>query len=159
MKTKIPKNRMVRKMKKKRNSNSPFLIVLACLALSSCVSIKRGTFTILEEGKDIGYLYRYKDLQVEKYHDDNELVFGKVKWINNKEMLLRSLYQSGNPIDTLTWIIRFSNRNNNNHYNAIGSLAYIDTIDYKYEFVTKKISRKVNKEIKEVILKNRKSLK
>lgn len=159
MKSKTLKNQMKRKMKKKRKINNLFLIIFICSTLSSCISVKRGTYTIIEKGKNIGYLYRYKDIQVEKYHDDNELVLGKVEWINNKEMLLRSLYQSENPIDTLTWIISFSNTSNNNYYNAIGRLAYIDSLNYKYEFVTEKISNNVSKEIKEIILKNRKSLK
>lgn len=146
-------------MKIKRRNNNLFSLILFCIISSSCVSLKEGTFELMEEGESIGYLYRYKNIQAEKYFDKNVLTFAEVKWINNHVMLLRSLSRKENSIDTITWRVDFSNSITSNRFDGVVKAAYLDTLNHKYKFTIKKIDNKIDKNIKENILQVRKNLK
>jgi len=114
-----------------------------------CDDLRKGTFEIFEKGEKLGIIYRKDNLQIEKYPNNEELFFVKLKFYDCNIIL--NTFEIKEEIDTITWSITYK-KIDNGKYKYIGKPKYLN-IPFTAEGNIEKISNKIDKEILEVFSK------
>ena len=104
--------------------------ILSCNTKDSCNQLKEGTFSLYENDKLVGQLYRKDNIQIEKYSDKEPYTIGKLKYINDCELQMRHYYVK-ESIDTITWLVSYIPLAKNT-FKVNAKPAYIDTLNYSY---------------------------
>lgn len=128
------------------------LLALSCSNESThCDQLKEGVFSLYENDKLIGQLYRKNNIQIEKYPDKQSYVVGKFKHIADCKLHMTHYYVE-EPIDTITWLVSYSSLGKNT-FKIRARPAYIDTLNYTYVAKIVKTNEKLPFELNELIRK------